>query len=138
MNTMKLKFIFFILLFFTINNYCFSQISKDRAIEVSYKTMNSYGKWSAFSEWQDCNIVIVTDLDKNLFTIYSKEIQEFDIIKFFPTITDENGQKIYEMLCIDKDGKRCHIRYRFLNKGQYARSQLYIDYNNIIFVYNLE
>ena len=135
---MKLKFIFFILLFFTLNNYCFSQTHKDRAIEVSYKTINSYGNWSAFSEWQDCNIIIVTDFDNKTFTIYSKEIQEFDIIKFFPTKTDENGQQTYEMLCIDKEGKRCHIRHRFLKKGLYARSQLYVDYNNIIFAYNLE
>lgn len=135
---MKLKSIITFVFIFLLSNFGISQTYKDRAIEVSYKTINSYGNWTEFSDWQDCNIIIVTDLDNKTFTIYSKEIQEFDIIKFFPTKTDENGQKIYEMLCVDKDGKRCHIRHRFLNKGQYARTQLYVDYNNIIFVYNLE
>ena len=116
----------------------FSQTYKDRAIEFAYKTENAYGNWTDWSEWNECNVVIVTNLDKMIFTIYSKETQEFDIVDLLPKKYDKEGYEIYEMVCIDKNGSKCHIRHRFLNKNSSPRSQLYVDYSNIIYVYNLE
>ena len=130
------KIILCILFFLSLNFY--GQVYKNRAIEVAYKSMNDNGSWTTFSDWKECNIIIVTDLDKNMFTIYSEEIQEFDIIKFYPAKIDEKGYKTYEMFCIDKNGKKCQIRNRFLNGNNYAKSQLYVDYNDVIIVYNLQ
>ena len=127
-----------LLIFFLITTLSFSQTYKDRAIEFAYKNEDNYGNWTDWSEWNECNIIIVSNLEKMTFTIYSKETQEFDIVDFLPKKYDKDGFEIFEMVCIDKNGVKCHIRQRFLNKNSSPRSQLYVDYSNIIYVYNLE
>ena len=122
------------LVFITVTGY--SQVYKNRAKQLAYKSKDNYGRWTKWSDWEDCNILIVTNLDNSKFTIYSKVTQEFDIIKFYPKEYDDEGVEVFRILVVDKDGLRCNIRQRFI-KSEYFSSQMYIDYADFIYVYNL-
>lgn len=133
---MKKKVILLLTIAFLISGSVYSQVYKYRAKQVAFKSKNSYDKWTKWSEWEDCNILTVVNLDKSTFTIYSKETQEFDVIKFYPKEYDDEGVEIFRLLVVDKDGLRCNIRQRF-TKSEYFHSQLYIDYADFMYVYNL-
>ena len=133
MRTKILLLIIALLFVFTCG---YSQVYKNRAKQFAVKSKSDYGGWTKWSDWDDCNLIVVINLDKSTFTIYSKETQEFDIVEHFPKIVDDDGIPVFKMLCIDKDGLRCHIRQRFI-KNDYFTSQLYIDYSNLSYVYNL-
>ena len=113
-----------------------AQVAKFRATEVAFKAQNSYGNWGNWSDWENCSILIVLNRNNNTVHIYSKETQEFDIVN---TISDwhndgDGGQQL-EVLCVDKDGLRCSMRFRQQNDGQL---QLYVDYRDFMYVYNIE
>jgi len=114
----------------------FSQVYKNRATEVAYKYNDSHGRWSKWSDWTNCDILVVTDLDKETFTIYSKEAQEFDIVNYYEKEYDAEGVEVFRMFCVDKEGIRCNIRERFVDDGVYF-AQLYVDYADFMYVYNL-
>lgn len=133
---MKNKILLTIAFLLFLNFTGYSQVYKNRAKEFAYKSKDNYGRWTKWSDWEECNILIVTNLDNSKFTIYSKETQEFDIIKFYPKEYDEEGVEVFRILVVDKDGLRCNIRQRFI-KSEYFSSQLYIDYADLIYVYNL-
>jgi len=124
-----------LLLFVIFSLSAYSQISKSRATQYTYKSRTKSG-WSSWSDWKNCNVLIVTDLDKMKFKIYSENIQEFDIIKFLEKKINKEGGETYEMFCVDKDGKQCRIRQKFLSEYNSDGFQLYVDYSNISYVYN--
>ncbi len=133
---MKSKILLAFALLFFISYSAYSQVYKNRAKQVAFKSKDSYGRWTKWTDWEDCNILIVTNLDNSKFTIYSKETQEFDIVKFYPKEYDDDGVETFRILVVDKDGLRCNIRQRFV-KSDYYSSQLYIDYADFLYVYNL-
>lgn len=133
---MKSKVLGLLIIMFLLSSNVYSQVYKYRAQQFAIKSKNDYNVWSKWSDWVDCDILIVDNTTKRKFTIYSKVIQDFDIIQYFPEEVDSQGVKIFEMICIDQDGLRCHIRHRFI-KNNYFISQLYVDYSNISYVYNL-
>jgi hypothetical protein len=132
--TKKLLFLCLISLF--IFSSAYSQVYKYRAKQVAFKSKNDYGRWTDWTEWDDCDILTVINLEKNKFTIYSKETQEFDVVKIYPKEYDENEVEVFRLLVVDKNGLRCNIRQRFV-KSEYYHSQLYVDYADLMYVYNL-
>ncbi len=129
-----MKNAFFVLLvaFITFTN-AKAQTSKFYSTDFAYKTKSNYGYWSEWSDWEPSKCLITISLDRDVINIYSRVPQEFDIYEIVGEKEDESGSS-YIVKCVDADGLRCHIRLRRQNNGVL---QLYIEYNDIIYVYCL-
>ena len=97
---------------------------------LSTMSLISKDKWSDWSEWESCFYKVIIDLDSNTIVINgSKHI----IDKYIETIIDDNS-KTTKYTVINYDNKTCFIRLREQKDGV---KQLYVDYDSIIYVYNL-
>jgi hypothetical protein len=131
-----MKKIYLIILFILVYGASIAQVLKFRSYSSSIKTKGSYG-WTKWSEPKDNNILIVFDLDKERVSIFSKEVQEYDIYKTFERETDKDGDYIYEYACVDASGLKCHIRWVKLN-SQNGRIQVYVDFADVMLLYNVK
>ena len=105
-----------------------------QATSFAYKTTNYYGNWSAWSDWEYSDVKIKFETHKDIIIIYSKDIQAFAIYDTLNPPYDPNGQQV-AFAAYDGDGVKCHIRLRIENNGN---SQIYCEYSNIIFCWNLK
>lgn len=112
-----------------------AEVFKFQATSISSKYFNEYGYWSEWSEWENCNILVVINSSAKRINIYSSVTQEYDIYDSHDVSYDNDGGQTATFNCIDADGLRCDIRLRSQSDGQI---QLYVDYNNFMFVYNIE
>jgi hypothetical protein len=76
------------------------------------------------------------DIDKDRITIYSKETQIYDVAENEGKTTDSDGDDFWSFYCVNEDGLTCRVRLAKLN-SQNGRNQLYIDFNDMKWVYNL-
>lgn len=128
-----MKKIFFTIVMFLCANILNAEVIKMTAYELSYKSYESYG-WSDWSSWEDCNILVVINVDMDRITIYSKQTQEFDIIAAEDPYVDSDGDDVIKFTCVDADGLKCGIRFIGRSNGS---AQLYCDYNDFMYVYNV-
>lgn len=113
----------------------YADVVKWTAYSFCYKTHNDYyNTWSDWSQWEDCNILIVANLNIDRINIYSAETQEFDIIQYYDPYTDSDGDEVIKMECVDVAGTRCTLRFLRCQNG---KAQLYCDYSNIMYVYEV-
>lgn len=112
-----------------------NDVLKWQATELSYKTADDWGNWSSWSDWEDVSILVVINTANDRVNIYSSEPQEYDIYDYEPEKTDSDGGTSITFHCIDANGLRCGMRLRVQADGQV---QLYIDYSDIMFVYNIK
>ena len=128
----KFIFIFILILGFAISST--AQTYKYYSTSFAYKTKNTYGYWSDWSNWDKSHCLITISLDRNVVNIYSDTHQEFDIYDNGGKSDDEDGSTL-TLHCVDKQGLRCGIRLRKQNNGVL---QMYIDYNDLMYVYCLD
>jgi hypothetical protein len=118
---MKKLIILLILILFTFNLYAADYYSNF----ISYKKLVN-NVWLDWSDWENCNVKItVTD---NTITV-SDKVYQVEIINKISNQYDITT--IYKIISSQKD---LYIRLRFQNDGV---KQLYIDYENIVYCYNL-
>ena len=110
-----------------------SETLKMQATSLAYKSINSYGNWTEWSQWEDCNILVVIKRDR--VNIYSQTPQEYDIYYYGAEEIDRSGGKVTTYKCIDSNGSKCDMRLRIQTDGQI---QLYVDYSDFMFVYNVQ
>ncbi len=111
-----------------------AQIHKYRTTDFAYKELIN-NNWTDWSEWESSDILVVINLDREIINIYSDEMQEYDIYEWGEFEDDGKGGETLEFKCVNKDGLRCGIRVRKQHDGQL---QLYVDFRDIMFVYNIE
>lgn len=80
-------------------------------------------------------MLVVLNFNRETITIYSKEVQEYDIVSYEDVKDDNEGGQSLKLICVNEDGLRCHIRIRTLSNG---RRQLYVDFNDMMWVYNID
>lgn len=124
---------FLLLLTILISTQAFSQVLRFRTTAYSQKYVDSYGYWTNWSEWEKSDMLVIFDLDDDIIKIYSPKIQTYLILEHLRTYSDNSGGKQIEWSCIDQDYDKGHIRLREINNTY----QLYIDFSNISWVYNL-
>jgi hypothetical protein len=130
------KFLIVLLLAMGIATTAEAQVMKYRATDVAFRYEISSGNWSNWSDWEKSSVLVVLNLNNATVQIYSQETQEFDIVGSVSDWTsDSKGGQQFEVSCVDKDGKRCHMRFRKQGDGQL---QLYVDYSDFMYVYNIE
>ena len=112
-----------------------AEVLKLRSTEYSYKYQYDSGYWSDWSAWESTSVLIVINLSTERVTIYSELKQEYDIYNSSDTEYKSDGSEIITLSCVDADGIQCEMRIRKQSDGQV---QLYVDYADISWVYNVQ
>ena len=112
-----------------------NNIIKLQATSYAYKSTDEYGRWSDWSNWNDCSILVVVNTSNDRVNIYSNTPQEYDIYNYGEEEYDKDGGTTTTFNCIDDNGVRCDMRIRIQSDGQ---AQMYIDYSNFMIVYNVQ
>lgn len=113
-----------------------SQVIKLKTTSMAIKIKSDYGTWGEWSEWSEESMLATIDLDKDRITIYSNETQIYDVAENEGETTDADGDVTFSLFCLDKDGLTCRIRLVRLN-SQSGQNQLYVDYDDMRWVYNV-
>ena len=111
----------------------FAQIKWFKTNSISYKYETQYGEWTNWSEWEKCIADVKLDLDNNKIVIYTKTPQVYYIYDYLGEVEDDYGQTIKLAIIDDEDDYGC-VRLRIQDNGT---KQLYVDFSNIMWVYNL-
>lgn len=127
---MKKIILFIILAITSISS--FAQIQNYRSTHFSYKIKNDNGVWSDWSKWEDSNLKIIFDLSNDIITIKSPKVQVYRVLEYLKNFTDSAEGRQVEFSVIDQDYDIGHLRLRIEKNG---RSQIYIDFENIIWCY---
>ena len=130
---MKKILVAFLLSFMCVFSYA-ADILKFQTTGLSIKTLEN-GSWTKWSDWEKCSCLVVINIDKDVITIYSSEKQVYDIIECNDPYTDSDGDEVLKMHAVDQDGDECDIRLISRLKGS---DQLYVDFADIMWVYNIE
>lgn len=112
-----------------------AQVYHYRTTAYAYKQVNSNGNWTSWSDWQDSDMLMIINFNTDVVTIYSPTTQRYQITKFIRNFTDNSGGKQVEFAFVDQDGDKGHMRLRIETNGN---SQVYIEFNNIMWVYNVK
>lgn len=123
------------LLLFTLTITLKADVLKLKATAFSFKAYNpETDSWTDWTKWEECSILVVINTDKDIIKVFSKETQDYDIIKYGPEENDGENGNIRTLYYVNEDGNRCNIRLRASNNSDY---QMYIDFNDAIIVHNL-
>ena len=127
------KFILTLLMVFTVG-VAFSQVKYFQTTQFSYKYLTEYNYWTDWSDWEKCTAKVKLDLDNDIIVIYTNETQKYYVYEYVGEVEDNSGQTI-KFAVIDHEDDYGYVRLRVQNNGT---KQIYIDFNNIKWVYNLK
>ena len=122
-----------ILLFFSI--YCYAGDSI-RYYETTSFSMKKVVKeeWTDWSEWEDSGMIITMNLTKDVVEILSPKAQIYNITENKGLYFDQEDGRNVNFSFVDQDGDKGTMRLRIEKNGN---SQMYIEYANVMWVYNL-
>ena len=123
-----MKRLMLMMLFSLMSLTTFAQTEWFTATEFAIKVDNEW------SDWIDCDISVKIDIGNDKVTIYSNEVQIYRIIDKVDPPRDKNGTQVAFSM-IDQDGDRGMFRIR---KQYDGAIQIYVDFSDISWVYNIE
>ncbi|NHE58965.1 hypothetical protein [Cyclobacterium plantarum] len=132
-SAVTFAFVLFFSVFMTETS--FGQVIKLKTTALAMKFKHDDNRWSDWSDWERTSVLIVAD--DNRITVYSKEKQVYDIIENEGKKTDSDGDDVWSYFCINEDGARCRLRLIKRNSRN-GEAQLYVDFNDMKWVYNIE
>lgn len=101
----------------------------------AYRTYNfGYDVWNDWSNWIESNMNMKIDLSNDKITIYSPEVQIYRVYEASDQYRDSEGGTQVKFSVVDQDGDYGHLRLRVERNGN---SQVYVDFNNVSWVYNV-
>ena len=134
---MRYRKLLFVLLFTALTFSAVAQVTKFKSTSYATKFKNeTTGKWGKWSEFEKTEVLITIDLTNERIKIFSKAEQEYDIIKYYEKVTDDEGDETLQFHCVNEDGLKCFVRFVILN-SQNGRRQLYVDFADMMWVYNI-
>lgn len=101
---------------------------------IKYKNDYNRNNSSGWSNFTKCNVSIEFKMDEDFIIIYSNKTQIYAIYEDAGTYTDRDGGKQQGYYVIDQDYDKGMIRLRIARDGT---SQIYIDFNDVGWVYNV-
>ena len=132
---MKAIQLLIVCLFLSFGSVALSQPIRFQTSSVSFTDKKDNGTWNEWSDFVDAKVLITVDAKKDLITINSSEIQSFRI-KAYGDITDNDEVNIVPFECVDNKFSKCTI-FIITKKKENNRMQIYINYNEVKFVYNV-
>lgn len=133
MKNLRFLFLFLILGFGFQSSH--AQPIRFKSSSVSFTEKKNDGTWNEWSDFVDANVLITLDAKKNLILINSAEVQSFKI-KAYGEIEDNEELNIVPFECVDNRYSNCNI-FIITKKKENNRMQIYINYNEVKFVYNV-
>ena len=127
------KFILTFLLMISVLSVS-AQIYTYRTTDFAIKKVNSYGNWTQWSDWEPSDMVMTINLNNDVVKIYSPSPQTYTITDYVRNYTDNSGGRQMEFRFIDQDYDRGTMRLRIERNGN---SQVYIEFTDVIWVYNV-
>lgn len=125
----------FVLMAFSIQSVNAQPIRfKTTSVSVTNKNEKT-GKWNEWSDFKEAQLAVSIDGKKNLIVVNSPEIQVFRILAYNDKIETKN-ESIVPFECRDNFGSKCDILV-ITKKNENNRMQIYINYNDVKFVYNV-
>ena len=114
--------------------YTMAQSIRCTAYECAVGYIDEYGVVN-WGDWEECSVPISINMNEQRIRIFSKEKQDYQIVENEGERMDENG-KSFVMKCMDKNGLLCRVRLR--QQTYPEGTQLYIEYNDYTWVYNIK
>lgn len=125
------------LLFTSLGITTFGQVIKYRTQSWSEcKRIETTGEWGEWTENTDLNILITIDLDNLRIKLYGGEVVVYDIVHFDEESSNERGDIIIKLKCVNDKGENIVIRHLKPNSNDKV-TQLYIDFSDIVMVFNM-
>ncbi len=131
----KIKIIIVLVVLVMGLQHSYSQTYKFKTSGFSVMEKDQKGKWGKWSDLNLVNILVKLDTDKSRIVVYSEIIQLFEIIDYIP-LEENETDSVYTFTCKDNNGDDCTLSI-ITRKKQDNRTQLYINYDNRIIVYNI-
>ena len=128
-NTILMTLVMMLFTMSSVNAHTNDNVQYYKAYQYTQKM--SYA--SDFDDWTTVNIPIVFNLTTDQIIIYSQRKQTYYIYKYEKYISNE-GRQAVRFYFIDQDSDRGSCRLLIRNDGT---SQIYIDFSNISWVYNV-
>ena len=125
--------LFLTLLFGATVNKISAQTVYYRTTQFAIKYKTNYG-WTNWTNWEKSSMKLKFDLDDDLIIIYSSKIQIYKILSDEGSYVDDSGGKQQKYFVIDQDDDYGYVRLRVEKNGN---SQIYIDFNDVMWVYNV-
>ena len=122
-----------ILLFFSIYCYAGDSIRYYETTSFSIKKVVN-GEWTDWSEWEESGMIITMNLIKDVVEILSPKAQIYNITENKGLYFDQEDGRNVNFSFVDQDGDKGTMRLRIEKNGN---SQMYIEYANVMWVYNL-
>ena len=110
-----------------------AQTIRFRTTSFTSQERTSYG-WTNWKPYQSSDILVTMNLDTDIVTIYSPRKQIYKIISYEGEYMDNDGEPILLYRFIDQDGD---IGTMKLMQRRSGKSELYIMFNSIIWVYSV-
>ena len=98
---------------------------------TEFACKQTYGSWS---DWEDSNLLVIINFDKDIVKIKSATEQVYRITEYVRNYTDASGGQQIVFNFIDQDYDRGIMRLRIEQNGN---SQIYIEFSNVMWVYNV-
>lgn len=130
---MKRLFTFLVMLVLFVTSLV-AQVIRFKAYDFSIREHTSRG-WTNYSDPSPCNILISFDMDADLVTIYSKQVQVFEILDNSGWYIDSDGDSVSQLGFIDND--RVRGRMRLMVRKRSGDAEIYVDYGNVGWVYRV-
>ncbi len=128
-NTILMTLVIMLFTMSSVNAHTNDNVQYYKAYQYTQKM--SYA--SDFDDWTTVNIPIVFNLTTDQIIIYSKRTQTYYIYKY-ETYTSNEGRRAVRFYFVDQDLDKGCCRLVIRNDGT---SQIYIDFSNISWVYNV-
>jgi hypothetical protein len=116
---------------------CFSTIASADIIwlrTTAFASANVYRGTYYWSDWERSDMRICINTNTDIITIYSPKTQYYGVTAHTKSYVDNQGAKVICFSVIDQDGDRGQVRLRACAAGN---SQLYVDFTNVAWVYNV-
>lgn len=134
---MKKYILIFMMMFgmlFAASSSCKAQTYYYKTYEFAIKYRSSNGVWGNWSDWEKSNMVLTIDMDRDVITVFSQQKQVYRVVEYLGSYTDESDGKQVKYYVLDQDGDFGYVRLRIEKNGN---SQVYIDFNDVMWVYNV-
>ncbi len=131
----NLKFLLLLIVFCFGFQTSYAQPIRFKTSSVSFTDKKNDGSWNEWSDFVDANVMITLDAKKDLIIINSSEVQSFKI-KAYGEIEDTEELNIVPFECVDNKFSKCNILI-ITKKKENNRMQIYVNYNEVKFVYNV-
>lgn len=132
MKHFQLLFLFITLVFSTA---AMSQTIRMKTSSVSFIEKNNKNEWGKWSDFVKAELLVTIDAKKDRIVINSAQIQVFTIKSYGDKMETETS-KIVPFDCVDNNGSKCKILV-ITRKDEGNRMQLYVNYSEVKFVYNI-